>query len=93
MPIDVLIAGKMHPYENLLRQLDVLSRLPGLYIWLVRVPRGRTWIPVYLGEAIDLAIRLRAYVHKDGTWRPSGERVKAGLMLDLQQRGFSVQVR
>ena len=50
-PIDVVVAGHLLPHARLSQMFGVLSKLPGLYLWLVRVPGGRTWVPVYLGVA------------------------------------------
>lgn len=55
----------------------------------------RNWVPVYLGKADNLQQRLGAYLHADETFGPSGEGsgYKYRAMVDLQRRGFAIQIR
>ncbi len=78
---------------------DSLPQLPGEYVWLVHPPKGNRWIPVYDGKAGGnsngtIRSRLGSYIKDNGTFGPGmDEAKKYWRMLDLQSRGFSVQVR
>lgn len=80
------------------RRAHLLSKVPdcpGVYVWLVRPPRGarRRWVPVYLGRSERLRQRLGSYLRPDGGFGPPQEPFKLRAMLDLMRRGFHVQVR
>lgn len=90
-PILVVDKGILCDYQQLMSKFSQMSG-GGLYLWLVKPPRGRKWIAVYLGKGQKLGKRLQVYVHRSGVWGPSGEAEKQARMYDLQRRGFSVQL-
>jgi hypothetical protein len=51
----------------------------------------RQWVPVRLAGADDLRQALSECLHADGSCGPLGS--KQRVLLDLQCRGFAVQVR
>lgn len=75
----------------------------GNYIICVRPPSGpgaTAWIPVYIGEAGGVSAggtlrsRMANYLsNKHRTFGPYKEQSKYAALLELQARGFSIQVR
>ncbi len=51
-------------------------------------------MPVYLGKAEKLADRIgSAYIQSNGTFGPAKEQKKYWRLLEMQSRGFSMQIR
>jgi hypothetical protein len=71
--------------------LKQVPQQPGLHLWLVKPPCSRTWVPVRLDAADNLQETLAQCLHADGSCGPPGS--KQRVLLDLQCRGFAVQIR
>lgn len=79
-----------------------LPKEPGVYVWAVRPPghSKEKWIPVYVGQAgggcsrETLWSRAGGYINYEaGVFGPQGECQKFWRMLDLQSRGFDIELR
>ena len=70
--------------------------VPGNYIWTIRPPGGRHWVPVYCGMAGNeccgtLRRRFKDYINKH-TFGPKAEPRKYWPMLDTMYRKFSIRI-
>jgi hypothetical protein len=86
------------PYANIAQILKKLSGVPGNYLWIATAPvtsldKHPRSFAVYLGKADDLKERLSSYINMDGTFGPKDELTKRAMMLNLQRRGFSIEIR
>lgn len=96
-PLLVVDKGRLCDYQELKDDFSMMM-FGGLYMWLVKPPRARKWIAVYIGKSKQLGKRVHNYVHPGtkagvkGWWGPSSEEEKQQRMFDLQRRGFSVQL-
>lgn len=93
--VEIIRRGQYVNEPNLLRQ--EFPEEAGNYLWCVQPPDGkhsRSWIPVYLGTSKDLRQRIgRGYINTDKTFGPKSELRKHLIMLELQARGFAIQIR
>jgi hypothetical protein len=71
---------------------------PGNYIWTIRAPKARKWVPVYCGKAGGgttdgtLKSRFKNYIN-ERTFGPENEKLKFWAMVDAMSRGFSIEIR
>lgn len=94
--------GKMAQPASVLRSL--VPNKKGNYIWTIRPPRSKKWVPVYVGKAGgnevvgkpkpegNLRKRFNDYINEN-TFGPQKEVKKFAVMVDLMSRNFSICIR
>ncbi|GFR51308.1 hypothetical protein Agub_g13672 [Astrephomene gubernaculifera] len=87
----VVVMGEMVDDPSELRAQ--VPKGPGNYIWTIRAPRAKNWVPVYCGKANSLTDRFTSYINMDGTFGPRSELAKYWPMVDAMSRGFSIEIR
>ena len=94
--LEIARHGKLVKDCNELRAL--VPDVPGNYVWAIKAPKSRLWVPVYCGKAgggksrATLRRRFKAFIWRK-TFGPLAEPKKRWAMVDAMSRGFSIQCR
>ncbi len=59
----------------------------------VRCSCHRHWVAVYCGKADNISRTFQGFLHPDGSFGPIHEPYIYRTMVDLQRRGFCIQIR
>ena len=95
MALSVVEGGQLTDDWRKLR--SAVPDIPGNYLWCIRAPKAKTWVPVYIGKAggssdATLRSRLEGYI-QEGSVGPIKEPTKHAVFIDAMSRGFAIEIR